>query len=189
MILLVHKTMADGRALEVASRISRKKDWRVVSICQGYIEDPETNQGDLWWFIYYEIPHSASTQEVEEVIDGKHFTPLRGDRYSLEPTPGPWRVGHGGSVVICDTDPTGGANTGHGGPSAVQYYGGNMIAESIWRRADAHLIAAVHDLRAACEATLKCWGPSQTWPRGGNQRNTLLLSENAITKAKRGESK
>jgi hypothetical protein len=69
------------------------------------------------------------------------------DRSGPNHTPGDWRPGKAGGTVVCDT-PVNAKDTGHG---AVDYYGGHLIAESIWRKADVDLIAAAPKLLAACE--------------------------------------
>jgi len=59
-------------------------------------------------------------------------------------TRGPWRVGLGDRCVISESplpDYIGG--TGH---DDTDFYGGHLIAESIWRPDDARLIAAAPDL-------------------------------------------
>lgn len=70
----------------------------------------------------------------------------------MQHTPGPWRVGKYGSVVVSDHPiDTEWIYTGHNDPD---YYGGYLIAESIFREDDARLIAAAPDLLEACEAAL-----------------------------------
>lgn len=62
----------------------------------------------------------------------------------LKHTPGPWRIGNiTGTVVADHSIPTDGRVTGH---NDTDYYGGHLIAESIWRREDSELIAAAPEL-------------------------------------------
>lgn len=67
-------------------------------------------------------------------------------------TKGPWRVGRAGTVVT-DAIIEGAFNTGHNefseGNRDKKYYGGNLIAESIWRPEDAHAISALHEMYEA----------------------------------------
>jgi hypothetical protein len=59
-------------------------------------------------------------------------------------TPGPWSVGPRGGCVVSEAPiPEIPEGTGH---SDVRHYGGYLIAESIWRKEDARLIAAAPDL-------------------------------------------
>jgi hypothetical protein len=61
-----------------------------------------------------------------------------------EPTGGNWSIGRGGCVVT-DVPIPGAVGSGH---DAVEHYGGYLIAESIYRPADARLIAASQSLLA-----------------------------------------
>jgi len=64
-------------------------------------------------------------------------------------TPGNWTVGKTGGTVVSDQPLP--DYTINGGHDHVEYYGGHLIAESIWRAEDARLIAAAPDLLAALE--------------------------------------
>ncbi|SIT25294.1 hypothetical protein [Achromobacter sp. MFA1 R4] len=65
-------------------------------------------------------------------------------------TPGNWTVGKTGGAVVSDQPlPNYSINGGH---DHVDYYGGHLIAESIWRAEDARLISAAPDLVEALEA-------------------------------------
>jgi hypothetical protein len=59
-------------------------------------------------------------------------------------TPGPWRVGKRGGCVVCDSD-KGLTISGAIGEQAIEYYGGNLIGESI-SIDNAKLIAAAPEL-------------------------------------------
>jgi hypothetical protein len=88
-------------------------------------------------------------------------------------TPGPWRPGKAGGSVVCDT-PIG--SPGH--DDHHLYYGGCLIAESIWRERDRDLIAAAPELLKACE-----WALAALFDHG----ETPVILLQAIAKAK-GES-
>lgn len=65
-------------------------------------------------------------------------------------TGGTWSVGKtGGAVVSTDVIP--GLPDYRTGHSDVDYYGGYLIAESIWNPADARVMAAAPDLFDACK--------------------------------------
>lgn len=72
---------------------------------------------------------------------------------SHEPhTPGPWRIGkHPSCVIGSRPGEPGRAIDGGRVPGDLEYYGGELVAESIQRR-DVNLIAAAPDLLAACIA-------------------------------------
>jgi hypothetical protein len=62
-------------------------------------------------------------------------------------TPGPWSIGKHSSVIVANDefndDPDG----------VVQYYGGDVICESMCKE-DAHLIAAAPELLEVCEGII-----------------------------------
>ncbi|MGG2046739.1 hypothetical protein [Burkholderia gladioli] len=59
-----------------------------------------------------------------------------------EPTGGTWSVGKHSGCVVTTADIAGCPGSGH---NDAEYYGGNLICESVYRPADAHLIAAARD--------------------------------------------
>ncbi|MFA7667327.1 MAG: hypothetical protein WCY32_14555 [Burkholderiaceae bacterium] len=59
-------------------------------------------------------------------------------------TLGPWRAGKVGGTVVSDQPLPG--YKGNAGHDAVEYYGGHLIAESIWRKADVNLIASCPEM-------------------------------------------
>lgn len=64
-------------------------------------------------------------------------------------TPGRWSVGPKGGCVVTDEPLP--QYSGRGGHDEVEYYGGHLIAESIWRPEDARLIAAAPELLEALQ--------------------------------------
>lgn len=65
-------------------------------------------------------------------------------------TPGNWTLGKTGGTVVSDQPLPN--YTARGGHDETRYYGGHLIAESIWREEDAHLIAAAPELLEALES-------------------------------------
>ena len=63
-------------------------------------------------------------------------------------TPGPWRLGYGHTVVADSTE-----GLTIRGSTEPEYYGGNMIAESV-APANCHLISAAPELYAALDLAL-----------------------------------
>lgn len=66
----------------------------------------------------------------------------------MEHTKGNWSIGKTGRCVVSDTIPDDMKNTSTG-HTEVEYYGGYLIGESIWREADAKLISAAPDMLEA----------------------------------------
>jgi hypothetical protein len=64
---------------------------------------------------------------------------------SPEVTGGNWRVGKHSGCVVTDAPIPGAVGSGH---TDVEYYGGNLICESVYRPADARLIAAAPRMHA-----------------------------------------
>lgn len=79
----------------------------------------------------------------------------------IKHTPGPWRLGRTGGVIVAgeepDEDYDGTDFDIPDGESARRFYGGDLIAESIAERGDLSLIAAAPDLLAAAKANLAVW--------------------------------
>lgn len=63
-----------------------------------------------------------------------------------EPTGGNWTIGKTGGCVVTDAPIPGNLHSGH---DDIEYYGGYLICESVYRPADARLIAAAPALLAA----------------------------------------
>jgi len=57
-----------------------------------------------------------------------------------------WSKAKTGGAVITDTSDGFRENSGHSGKEANEYYGGSLIAESIWRAKDVALISAAPEL-------------------------------------------
>lgn len=75
----------------------------------------------------------------------------------IQHTRGPWSVGaKGGCVVSASPIPGIREGTGH---ADIDYYGGHLIAESIWRKEDAELIAAAPELLALLVELVDIEGP------------------------------
>ena len=53
-----------------------------------------------------------------------------------------WKIGKTKRVVVTDSDDGLTRSTGHAGQGAKEYYGGNLICESVMREKDVYLIAA-----------------------------------------------
>lgn len=64
-------------------------------------------------------------------------------------TGGTWSIGKTGGCIVTTAEIAGCPGRGH---NDAEYYGGNLICESVYRPADAHLIAAAPDLLAALQA-------------------------------------
>ncbi|VWB88963.1 putative phage coiled coil domain-containing protein [Burkholderia aenigmatica] len=64
-------------------------------------------------------------------------------------TGGTWSIGKTGGCVVTTAEIAGCPGSGH---NDAEYYGGNLICESVYRPADAHLIAAAPALLAALQA-------------------------------------
>jgi IgA-specific serine endopeptidase len=89
-----------------------------------------------------EEAEARAKQEKEEAerraAEEAARTEIRAARMAPEHTGGNWKIGRGGAVVT-DVPIPGITRSGH---DDVEYYGGHLIAESIWRPADARLLAA-----------------------------------------------
>lgn len=59
-------------------------------------------------------------------------------------TPTPWRVGKNGTSIVSDS-PDGLTLGGATGDDAIEYYGGNLIAESVSPENAAFIVAACND--------------------------------------------
>ncbi|WP_293033978.1 hypothetical protein [Paraburkholderia sp.] len=64
-------------------------------------------------------------------------------RNAPEPTGGTWSVGKTGGCIVTTEEIAGAPGSGHNDP---EYYGGNLICESVWRPADARVLAAAREL-------------------------------------------
>lgn len=64
-------------------------------------------------------------------------------RYAPEVTGGTWSIGKTWGSIVTTAEIAGCPGSGH---NDVAFYGGNLICESVWRPADAHVLAAAHDM-------------------------------------------
>lgn len=62
-----------------------------------------------------------------------------------------WQIGKISNTVITDSNEGFNSSTGHSGQEAVEYFGGNLICESIYRIKDAYLIVAAPDMLEALQ--------------------------------------
>jgi len=90
---------------------------------------------------------------------------------------GTWKPGKIGGSVITDNPEGFEPQTGH---SDQNYYGGCLIAESIWKQDDVKLIAAAPDLLHACQVAI---GEIRQAPTDFSRTEIRKIIENAINKA------
>lgn len=95
-------------------------------------------------------------------------------------TPGPWRVNNGAVVSDYPID-TNGVNTGH---NNKEYYGGYLIAESIFRDEDRNLIAAAPELFEALIALLDTFSLEEISSFSEERKVAMLKAHEAIAKAR-----
>ncbi|WP_261316177.1 hypothetical protein [Burkholderia dolosa] len=88
-----------------------------------------------------------------------------------EPTGGNWSIGRGGCVVT-DVPIPGAVGSGH---DAVEHYGGYLIAESIYRPADGHVLAAAREMRETLMAV-------SDWLYDTNANGDLLKRVDGVLK-------
>lgn len=62
-----------------------------------------------------------------------------------------WSKGKTGSSVVTDNPEGLPVSGGFSGIDAVNYYGGNLVCESIWRKRDVALISAAPDMLEALQ--------------------------------------
>lgn len=77
-------------------------------------------------------------------------------RYAPEPTSGTWSIGKTWGSIVTTAEIAGSSGTGH---NDVEYYGGNLICESVWRPADACVLAAAHDMFLLLKELIDIEGP------------------------------
>ncbi|WP_445656856.1 hypothetical protein [Achromobacter sp. NCFB-sbj8-Ac1-l] len=95
-------------------------------------------------------------------------------------TPGNWTLGKTGGTVVSDQPLP--DYTINGGHDHVEYYGGHLIAESIWRAEDARLIAAAPELLEALIDVLALYKWKR--PHLGDALEPVIKAKAAIAKAK-----
>ncbi|MBN3500892.1 hypothetical protein JYB36_03660 [Burkholderia cenocepacia] len=97
-------------------------------------------------------------------------------RNAPEPTGGTWSVGRDSRCVVTTEPIPGEVGEGHG---EVAFYGGNLIAESIYRPADARLIAAARDMFDA----LRQWQHAERVSDAEELANARAARDAAIERA------
>ncbi|MCA7962533.1 hypothetical protein LGM54_06145 [Burkholderia cenocepacia] len=97
-------------------------------------------------------------------------------RNAPEPTGGTWSVGRDSRCVVTTEPIPGEVDTGHG---EVAFYGGNLIAESIYRPADVRLIAATRDMFDA----LRQWQHAERVGDADELANARIARDAAIERA------
>ncbi|OEG62184.1 MAG: hypothetical protein BHK79_02760 [Halanaerobium sp. MDAL1] len=104
-----------------------------------------------------------------------------------EHTPGPWHIGKISSAIVSET-PIEGELKGSGinDRGAVKQYGGYLVAESVFNKKNAQLIAAAPDLLAAAEKGLEYIqnGIEYGYIDPDKESETPKILEKAIKKAK-----
>ena len=97
----------------------------------------------------------------------------------MEHTPGPWRQGNYPHTVVSESalgiDIIGATDEG-----AVEYYGGNLIAESVSTR-NVPIIAAAPEMKEALEAAYLVLTSQETKPE--IMANTIAMVREALWKA------
>ncbi|HEX8894410.1 MAG TPA: hypothetical protein VF783_13860 [Terriglobales bacterium] len=96
----------------------------------------------------------AAAQKAERERVEREREENRIARNAPQPTGGTWSVGEHGLTVVTTESIAGCPGTGH---NDTEYYGGNLICESVWRPADAHLIAAAPAMLDALEHIVEYW--------------------------------
>jgi hypothetical protein len=95
-----------------------------------------------------------------------------------------WTKGKKGGCVVTDTPDELPENSGHSGKGAYEYYGGNLVCESIWRKKDVALISAAPDLFEAClttKAMYEAQGINENSLMFGEQYKQLIKAINKAT--------
>jgi hypothetical protein len=77
-------------------------------------------------------------------------------RYAPEVTGGTWSIGKTWGSIVTTAEIAGCPGSGH---NDVAFYGGNLICESVWRPADACVLAAAHDMYALLNELIDIEGP------------------------------
>jgi hypothetical protein len=90
---------------------------------------------------------------------------------------GNWTVGKTGGTVVTDDETGFPESTGH---CDKDYYGGNLIAESILKLDDARLISAAPCLLRACKMALSKLELTPSDQRGHDHEGIIILLKTAI---------
>ncbi|PVX84318.1 hypothetical protein [Paraburkholderia unamae] len=126
----------------------------------------------------------AALREMEEIRERaerekklRERAENRAAMLAPEPTGGNWSVSvRGGGCIVTDTPIPGAVGTGH---ADVEAYGGHLIAESIYRPADAHILAAARDMFDA----LRQWQHAERVADADELANARTARDAAIERA------
>jgi hypothetical protein len=102
----------------------------------------------------------------------------------MEHSKGTWKVGNNHGVVVTDCGDGFQESTGH---TAVDYYGGYLIAESVAKKEDSLLIAAAPDLLEACKTVVSGYEGDGMEQMGHRDEVFYRYCKEAIAKATGGQ--
>ncbi|WP_259568517.1 hypothetical protein [Burkholderia thailandensis] len=85
---------------------------------------------------------AEATAQAERDRVAREQADNRAARLDPKPTAGNWYIGDRGGCVVSDLPVPGAIGSGH---NDVEHYGGYLICESVWRPADAAVLAAARD--------------------------------------------
>ncbi|ALJ98724.1 acetyl-CoA carboxylase biotin carboxyl carrier protein [Burkholderia phage PE067] len=85
---------------------------------------------------------AEATAQAERDRVAREQADNRAARLDPKPTAGNWYIGDRGGCVVSDLPVPGAIGSGH---NEVEHYGGYLICESVWRPADAAVLAAARD--------------------------------------------
>lgn len=85
----------------------------------------------------------AQRERAEREQKEREQAANRAARLAPRPTGGAWSIGKTTGCIVTTEEIPGAPGSGH---NDAEYYGGNLICESVWRPADAHVLAAARDM-------------------------------------------